>query len=82
MVESERLLRKGNIRASTEKLYERVSKKDRISVSTRNWLNPGDYLEKVESVPLLKNSMDEYRKIVELVCVPKNGRIRTITGKT
>ena len=36
MVEFERLEGKGRIRASTEKLFERVSEKGRMSVSTGN----------------------------------------------
>ena len=55
MVEFGRVLGKGRIRASTEKLSEQVSKKVRMSVSTGKWWNPGEYWEKVESVPLLKN---------------------------
>ena len=50
-------------------------------MSTEKWLNPGDYGEKVESVALLKNCSDVFRKRVESVCVPKNNRIRVRTGK-
>ena len=50
MVECERVPGKGKIRASTEKLSGRVPKNGRINVSTEKLLNPGEYLEKVESV--------------------------------
>ena len=65
MVEFGRLPGKGRIRATTEKLSGRVSKTDRISVSTRNWLNPGEYEERVESVRVPKECPDEYHKRVE-----------------
>ena len=81
MVESGRVPGKGRIRASTEKLSERVSEKGRISVSSENWLNPGEYQEKVESVPLLKNCPDEFQKGVVPMRVLENGGIRMITGK-
>ena len=55
------------MRATFEKLYGRVLEKSRISVSTRNWWNLGEYREKVESMPLLKNCADEFRKRVERV---------------
>ena len=67
MVESGRVPGKGRIHAPVEKLFGRVSEKGRISVSTGIWLNPGEYREKVESVPLLKNCPDEHRKTVESV---------------
>ena len=67
MVESGRLPGKGRIRTTIEKLSRRVSEKGRISVSTENWLNPGKYREKVESVRVPKNCTDEYRKRVESV---------------
>ena len=65
MVVSGRVLGKGCIRATVEKLSVRVSEKDKISVSTGKWLNPGEYREKVESMPLFKNYPDEFRKRVE-----------------
>ena len=65
MVESGRVQGKGRIRASTQKLSGRESKNGRISVSTGKWLNPGENREKVESVRVLKNYKDEYRKRVE-----------------
>ena len=58
-----------------------VSKKARICVSTGKWWNPGEYRKKVESVPLLKNSLDECRKKVESVSISENVRIRGSTGK-
>ena len=67
MVESGRLPGKGRIRASTEKLSRRVSEKGRMSVSTEKWYNLGEYREKVESVPLLKNCPNEFTKRVESV---------------
>ena len=75
MVESGRVPGKGRINASSEKLSGRVPKNGRISVSTGKWLNPGEYLEKVESVRGLKNCSDEYRRMVESVSVPENGTI-------
>ena len=65
MVESVSVPEKGRIHASAEKLSGRVLVKGRISVSTGNWYNPGEYREKVESVPLLKNCSGEFRKRVE-----------------
>ena len=67
MVESGRLPGKGRIRESTEKLSGRVSEKCTINVSIGQWKNTGDYREKVESVPLLKNCPDKFRKRVEIV---------------
>ena len=67
MIESVRVPRKGRIRASTKKVSGRVSDRGRISVCTGEWYNPSEYREKVESVPLLKNSLDEFRKKVESV---------------
>ena len=81
MVESGGVSGKGRIRASIEKLSGRVLKKGRISVSTGKWLNPGQYQEKVESERVSNNCPDEYRKMVESVFVPENGRIRASTGK-
>ena len=81
MVESRQVPGKGRIHATIEKLSGRVSEKGRINESTRKWLNPGEYWEKVESVPLLKNCPDEFRKRVESMRVPENGRIRASTGK-
>ena len=65
MVESGRVSGKGRIRASIEKLSRRLPKYGRISVSTSKWNNPGEYREKVESVPLMKNCPDEFQKKVE-----------------
>ena len=78
MVESGRVPGEGRLRATFEKLPGRVSEKDRISVSTRNLENPGEHQEKVESVPLLKNCTDEFRKRVESMRVPENGKFRPI----
>ena len=61
MKESGRVPEKGRIHATIEKLSVIVPKKDRISVSTVKWLNPGEYPEKVESVRVLKNCLSEYR---------------------
>ena len=67
MVESGRLPGKGRIRSSTDKLSGRVPQNGRISVSTKKWWNPGEYRENEESVRVLKNCPDEYRKMVEAV---------------
>ena len=67
MVESGREPGKGRIPLSIEKLSGQVSEVGTISVSTEKWLNPGEYREKVESVPLLKNSPDEFWKMVKSV---------------
>ena len=81
MVESGRVLGKGGIGASTEKLSRRVPEKGRNSVSTEKWYNSGDYSEKVESVQEPTNISDEYLKNVELVSVTGNSRIRATTWK-
>ena len=67
IVESGRVPGKGRIRLSIEKLSGHVPVKVRISVSTEIWENSGDYREKVEAVPLLKNYPDEFKKRVESV---------------
>ena len=67
MVKSERVSGKGRIRATIDKLSGRVSEKGRISVSTGNWYNLGEYWEKVESVRVPKIYPDEYQKRVESV---------------
>ena len=67
MVESGRISGKGRIRAIIEKQSGRVSEKGRLSLSTRNWKNPGEYQEKVESVRVQKIYPDEFRKMVESV---------------
>ena len=67
MVESGRVPGKGRIRASTGKLSGRVPKNGRVSMSTGKLLNPGEDRENVESVRVLENCPDEYRKIVESV---------------
>ena len=72
---------KGRIRAGVEKLSRGVPKKGRICVSTGKWHNSGQYREKVESVRVSKNCLEEYQKRVESVGVPKNGIIRVSTGK-
>ena len=81
-MESGRVLIKVRIGASTKKLSRRVPKKGRISVSTRKWYNPGEYSEKVESVPVPKSFSGEYLKRVESVLVPENSRIRASTLKS
>ena len=65
MEESGRVPGKTRILATVEKLSRRVSEKSRISVSTENWYNPGEYWEKVEFVGVPKNNPDEYWKRVE-----------------
>ena len=67
MVESGRISGKGRMRAIIEKQSRRVSEKGRLSLSTRNWKNPGEYQEKVESVRVQKIYPDEFRKMVESV---------------
>ena len=67
MVESGRVLGKGRIRASIEKVSGRVPEKGRISVITEKWLNPGEYWEMVESVRVSTTCRGEYRKKVESV---------------
>ena len=81
MVESGRLLEKDRIDASNEILSRRVPEKGRMSVSTENWYNSGNYSEKVESVRVPRNFPDEYLKMVESLSVPENCRIRPGTGK-
>ena len=81
MIESGRVTGKGRFRASTEKLSELASKNGRFGVSTRNWYNPGEYREKVDSVRVPKNCPDEYLTRVESVSIPKNGTIPASTGK-
>ena len=71
MVESGRVSGKYRIRTSTEKLSGRLPKYGRISVSTAKWTNPGEYRENVESVRVLKNCSDGYRKMVESVSTGK-----------
>ena len=41
----------------------------------------GRVLDKVKSVPIMKNCADEFRKIVESGRVPGKARIRTSTEK-
>ena len=50
-------------------------------MSIEKWWKPGQYREEVESMPLLKNCPDEFRKRVESVRVPENGTIQASTGK-
>ena len=81
IVESGRVPGKGRIRASIEKLSRRLQKNGRINVSTKKWHNSSEYWEKVESVRISKNCLDAYQKMVEAVCVPKNGRIEASIEK-
>ena len=90
MVESGRVPGKGRVRASIEKLSRRVPEKGRISVSTEKWENPGEYLQKVDSVRVSKNCPSDYRKMVEQVWyrkmvesgrVPGKGRVRASIEK-
>ena len=50
MVESGRVLGKGRIPTSIEKLSQRVPENGRMFVSTEKLWNPGDYREKEESL--------------------------------
>ena len=75
MEESGRVSGKGRIRATTYKLYRRLPKYGRISVSTAKWKISGEYWEKVESVRGRKNCPDEYQKMEESGQVPRKGRI-------
>ena len=81
MVESERVPRKGRIRVSIEKLSRQIPEKGQICVSIENLSNPGEYLEKVESVRVPRNCAHEYQKMVESVSGSVNARIRASTGK-
>ena len=56
---------KGRICARVKKLSRRVPENGRISVNTEKWHNSGQYREKVESVRVSKNSLEEYGKRVE-----------------
>ena len=76
-----RVPRNGRIRASTEKLFERVPKNGKIRVSTEKWTDSDEYREMVESVRVLKNCPNQYRKKVESGSVSKNDRIQASTGK-
>ena len=85
-----RVLGKGRIPASIEKLSRRVPKKGRIYVSTEKWWNPSEYREKVESLQVSKkfpanpgkgSNICEYRKKVESRRVPGKGRIRASIEK-
>ena len=67
MIDSARVLGKGEIGVCIENMSRRVPEKGRICVSTEKWENPGEYLEKVESVRVSKICPDEYRKRVESV---------------
>ena len=78
---SGRVPEKGRISVSIEKQSGQVPKTGGINVSTKKWYNSSEYWEKVESVRISKNCLDAYQKMVEAVCVPKNGRIRASTGK-
>ena len=60
---------------------EQVAENARIRVSIDKWENTGEYGEKVESVRVPTNCLDEYRKKVESLLVLKNGRIRASTMK-
>ena len=67
MVESGRVQEKSRIRASIEKRFEKVSEKGPMNVSTEKCKNLVEYQEKVESVRVSKNCLDEYRKRVQSV---------------
>ena len=63
-------------------MSELVPEMGRISVSIEKRWNPGEYREKVESKRVSKICPEEYRKMVESVSIPKNGRIQENIGKT
>ena len=81
MVESRRVLGKGRIRASIQKLYRRIPEKGQISVSTKKWSNLGKYREKVESVRVLGKG--RIRASIEKLSwrLSKKGRINVSTEK-
>ena len=81
MIESGRVSGKGRIRASVEKLSERVPKNGIIWVNTGKWKDSGENRDKVESVRLQKKCSNQYRKMVESRSVPENDRIPARTGK-
>ena len=62
MAESEWVPRKSWIRASIQNLFGWAPEKGPINVSTEKWQNPGEYQEKVESVPVSKNCSGEYQE--------------------
>ena len=67
LFESRRVPAKDGIRASTKKHYGPERKNGRMCVSTGTLLNPGEYRQKVESVRVPKNCLDQFRKMVESV---------------
>ena len=67
ILEFGRVPAKAGIRASIEKVSGPIQKNGRMSVSTTKVLNPGDYLQKVESARVPKNCPDQYRKMVDSV---------------
>ena len=81
MIESGHVPGKGRIRASILKLFPRVPEKGRIDECTEKWLDPGEYREKVESVRVSKNILDECQKRAKSLGIPKNSRIRASIGK-
>ena len=81
LFESRRVRAKDGIRASTKKHSGPVRKNGRMCVSTGTLLNPGEYRQKVESVLVPKNCLDQFRKMVESVWVPEHCWIRATTGK-
>ena len=81
MVVSGRVFEKRRIGASTEKHYQRVPEKFKISVSTKKLLNLGEYREMVEFVRVPKNCPDEYLKGVESGRVLGKRRIGASTEK-
>ena len=81
MIESGHVPGKGRIRASILKLFPRVPKNARISVSTGKWQSPGDYRKMVESERLpgkcgIRASTEKLSGRVQ-----KNARISVIIGK-
>ena len=69
------------MQARTENLFGLVSEKGRISVSTRKWLNLGEYEENVESVRV--SGKGRIRVTIEKLSgrVSKKGRISVSTGE-
>ena len=82
MVESVRVLGKGRIYASIEKLFNWEPEKGLINVSTQKWKNPGEYQEKVDSMRLSKNCSDVYRKRFQWMRAPKMEESRWVPKKS
>ena len=81
MVDSVRVARKGTIRASTKKLSGRLLENGITNVSAIKLHTLGEYRLKVESVRVPKTCSSGYRKSLESVQLPENGRLRESIGK-